>query len=179
MLALIGIASQSTSYGTGYAEAKQLIEGSEQIPASYGVLKLLATLVSYASGIPGGIFAPSLAVGAGFGANLAKFLPFAPAAAIVILGMVAYFAGVAQAPLTAFIIVMEMTDNHDMVIPLMAAALIGHGTSTLICRKPLYKALADNIVEAHGASVAAAAPPAQTPQAAEANGSQSKGHPAG
>jgi H+/Cl- antiporter ClcA len=178
MLALIGIASDSTSYGTGYYEAKQLIEGSEQVPGSYGVLKLLATLVSYASGIPGGIFAPSLAVGAGFGANLADFVPFAPAAAIVILGMVAYFAGVAQAPLTAFIIVMEMTDNHDMVIPLMAAAVLGHGTSTLICRKPLYKALADNIVEAHAAAVASSRPPAQVPQAADQAAGRSEDRPA-
>ena len=146
VLAIIGIASGSTSYGTGYYEARQLLEGSGQLPQGYGLFKLLATVVSYVSGIPGGIFAPSLAVGAGFGANLAALLPYAPAGAVIILGMVAYFAGVVQAPITAFVIVMEMTDNHAMVLPLMATALLASATSRLICRKPLYKALAEGFL---------------------------------
>jgi H+/Cl- antiporter ClcA len=55
---------------------------------------------------------------------------------------VAYFAGVVQAPITAFVIVMEMTDNHDMLLPLMATALIATGISRLVCNEPLYRALA-------------------------------------
>jgi H+/Cl- antiporter ClcA len=111
---------------------------------SYGVLKFLATLVSYLSGIPGGIFAPSLAVGAGMGANLSHLISFVPASTVIVLCMVAYFSGVTQAPLTSFIIVMEMTNNHDLVLPLMATALIAHGVSRIICHEPLYKALAEN-----------------------------------
>lgn len=146
VLALIGLASGSTTYGTGYAEARQIIEDANSLPESYGILKMLATVVSYVSGIPGGIFAPSLAVGAGFGANLVPFLPYAPAGAVVVLGMVAYFAGVVQAPMTAFVIVMEMTDNHAMLLPLMAASLIASATSRLVCHKPLYKALAEKFL---------------------------------
>ena len=93
-----------------------------------------------------GIFAPSLAIGAGMGSNLAEFMPYAPASAVVLLGMVAYFSGVVQAPITAFVIVMEMTDNHDMVIPLMAAAIIASVTSRMVCHTPLYKALAENFL---------------------------------
>lgn len=141
-LALIGIASGNTTYGTGYQEAKLLLEGSTDVPASFGILKLLATMVSFVSGIPGGIFAPSLAVGAGLGANLASLFPGLPIGAVVLLGVVAYFTGVAQAPLTAFIIVMEMTANHDMVFPLMATALIAQGFSRMVCKEPLYKGLA-------------------------------------
>ena len=106
------------------------------------ILQWCASLVSYVSGIPGGLFSPSLAVGAGLGANLALVLPYAPAAAVALLGMVAYFAGVVQAPITAFVIVMEMTDNHDMLLPLMATSLIATGISRLICNEPLYRALA-------------------------------------
>ncbi len=146
VLALIGLASGSTTYGTGYDEAKQILEGTQPMPETYGILKMLATLVSYISGIPGGIFAPSLAVGAGFGSNMAPFLPYAPAGAVVILGMVAYFAGVVQAPITAFVIVMEMTDNHDMLLPLMAASLIASASSRLVCSKPLYKAMAEKFL---------------------------------
>ncbi|HWY47502.1 MAG TPA: chloride channel protein, partial [Bryobacteraceae bacterium] len=63
-------------------------------------------------------------------------------AAILLLGMVSYFAGVVQAPITAFVIVTEMTDNHAMVVPLMAASLIAHATSRLICHEGIYHALA-------------------------------------
>ena len=142
LLAVIGLASGGTTYGTGYHEARKIVESTEALPATYGVLKLLASLVSYISGIPGGLFSPSLAVGAGLGANLALVVPYAPAAAVALLGMVAYFAGVVQAPITAFVIVMEMTDNHDMLLPLMATALIATGISRLVCNEPLYRALA-------------------------------------
>ena len=142
LLALIGLASGGNTYGTGYDEARKIVESTEALPASYGILKWCASLVSYVSGIPGGLFSPSLAVGAGLGANLALVLPYAPAAAVALLGMVAYFAGVVQAPITAFVIVMEMTDNHEMLLPLMATSLIATGISRLICNEPLYRALA-------------------------------------
>lgn len=152
VLALIGLLSGSTTYGTGYQEARQIISGEASLPGSYGILKMLATIVSYISGIPGGIFAPSLAIGAGMGSNLASLMPYAPTGAIVLLGMVAYFSGVVQAPITAFVIVMEMTDNHDMVIPLMAASIIASVTSRMICHTPLYKALSDNFLH-HASSL--------------------------
>lgn len=150
VLALIGILSHSTTYCTGYDEAKMIVEGTGTLPASFGLLKMLSSIVSYASGIPGGIFAPSLAVGAGFGANLSHLLPHVPAGAVVILGMVAYFSGVVQAPITAFVIVMEMTDNHAMVLPLMATALIAEGASRLVCTQPVYKALAQRFLGRNG-----------------------------
>jgi H+/Cl- antiporter ClcA len=146
MLAVIGALSGSTTYGTGYHEARSILEGSGDIPESFGILKLLATLISYISGIPGGVFAPSLAVGAGLGQNIAHMMPYAPLGAVVVLGMVAYFAGVVQAPVTAFVIVMEMTDNHDMIVPLMATSLLAAGCSKVVCRKPLYRALADQFI---------------------------------
>jgi H+/Cl- antiporter ClcA len=148
LLALIGLASQGTIYGTGYVETRSIVAGADVIPASFGVLKLLATIVSYASGIPGGIFSPSLAVGAGIGQNVALLVPHAPQAAVVILGMVAYFSGVVQAPITAFVIVIEMTRDPDMALPLMASSLLGYGLSRLICPHPVYKALSKSFTPA-------------------------------
>ena len=146
LLALLGVASGGVTYGTGYHEARAILEGTANVPETFGLLKLLATIISYVSGIPGGVFAPSLSVGAGLGHNLAALTPYAPIGAVVVLGMVAYFAGVVQAPVTAFVIVMEMTDNHDMIVPLMAASLLAAGTSKIVCRKPLYRALADQFL---------------------------------
>ncbi|MGE4281974.1 MAG: chloride channel protein [Magnetospirillum sp.] len=141
VMAAIGIVSGNNTYGTGYEQARTLLEGGDGVPASFGILKLLATLASYASGIPGGIFAPSLSVGAGLGANLAQFLPMVPVGAVVILGMTGYFVGVVQTPITAVIIVMEMTESPAMTLMLLATALISFGISRLICPQPLYRAL--------------------------------------
>ncbi len=146
VLAIIGAISGGATYGTGYHEARSILEGTGEMTGAYGILKLLATLVSYVSGIPGGVFAPSLAIGAGIGDNLAALAPYAPAGAVIVLGMVAYFAGVVQAPVTAFVIVIEMTDNHDMIVPLMAASLLAAGCSRIVCHRPLYKALADQFL---------------------------------
>lgn len=146
VVALIGLASGGYTYGTGYSEARGIIEGTNILPQSYGILKMLATIVSYLSGIPGGIFAPSLAIGAGFGDNLAGIMPFAPVGAVVILGMVAYFSGVVQAPITAFVIVMEMTDSHTMILPLMATSFIAYAVSRKICPKPLYRTMAEKFI---------------------------------
>jgi H+/Cl- antiporter ClcA len=141
-IAILGRLSEDTLYGTGYAQTRAILEGGNSVPPTFGALKLLATVVSYASGIPGGIFSPSLAVGAGLGQDIAAMLPHAPLAAVAVLGMVAYFSGVVQAPITAFVIVIEMTRDSQMALPIMAASLIAYGFSRLVCPRPLYKALA-------------------------------------
>ena len=147
-IAACGWLSDGSTYGTGYAQARSIVEGHSTLPASYAGLKLLANVVSYISGIPGGIFAPALAVGAGLGEWLSHIVPSATSGAVVLLGMVAYFSGVVQAPITATVIVMEMTDNQRMTIPLMAAAFLAFGVSRLVCRRPIYTALARRFVAA-------------------------------
>lgn len=142
LLALIGWASGGTTYGTGYEQARMLVEGQPGVPGDFAAWKLLATVVSYLSGVPGGIFAPSLSIGAGLGHWLAGLLPAAPGGAVVLLGMVAYFAGVVQAPITAAAIVLEMTGNTAMAVPLMATSLVGYLVSRLVCRRPLYASMA-------------------------------------
>ncbi len=146
VLALIGLASGNSTYGSGYAEAKSLLDGNATLPEGYGLLKMMATVVSYVSGVPGGIMAPALSTGAGLGVNLAHYLTSVPVGATIILGMVAYFTGVTQAPITAFVIVMEMTDNHEMLLPLMATAFIAKLCSKLVCPVPLFHTLAKNFM---------------------------------
>ncbi|MFW1902074.1 chloride channel protein, partial [Acinetobacter oleivorans] len=76
----------------------------------------------------------------------ALLLPQVPVGALVLIGMVAYLTGVLQAPITAFVIVTEMTQDHAMMIPLMLAALIADAVSKLVCRGGLYHALAEVLV---------------------------------
>lgn len=141
ILSLLGFLSDGATFGTGYHEAKNLVTGGEAV-SGFAVYKLLATVASYLSGIPGGIFAPSLSIGAGMGAEIAKFFSDVPLAPIVMLGMVGYFTGVVQTPITAFVIVMEMTNNSAMLMPLMVTALIAKAVSHLVCPQPIYEALA-------------------------------------
>ena len=147
-VALLGLATDHLVFGTGYQPTKALLEDSGDLPWYFGIAKLLATLLSSMSGIPGGIFAPSLAVGAGVGDNLAALLPasYAPHSAIVLLTMAAYLSGVTRAPVTAFIIMMEMTDSHHMLLPLMAASVVASGVSKLISPTPLYHALSQKFL---------------------------------
>lgn len=155
-IALFGFLSGETTYGTGYDEAKGILTQTHAAGMLYPVFKLLATIASYLSGIPGGIFAPSLAAGAGLGADLAHVFPFAPAAAVIILGMVSYFSGVVQTPITAFVIVMEMMGNHTMLLPLMAASFIAYGTSRFVCPEPIYRVLARRFVRGEPMTAASA-----------------------
>lgn len=141
-VALCGLISGGAIYGTGYEEAHAALHGSENLPPFFGVLKLVSTALSSISGIPGGIFSPSLAVGAGLGSEIASLLPGMPTSSLVLLGMVAYFTGVVQAPITAFVIVSEMTGDHNMLVPLMLTAIIAREVSKLICKEGLYHALA-------------------------------------
>ncbi len=144
VIALVGLISGGATYGTGYTAARDLVRGQAQaVPFGFSVLKIIATLASYLSGIPGGIFAPSLSIGAGIGRTISHLLlPGLPTAPVVLIGMVAYFSAVVQAPITAAVIVMEMTDNQQMTVPLMLASFLAFGVSRLVCRRPIYGALA-------------------------------------
>ena len=145
IVAACGLFSSGDSYGTGYEAARGAVEG-HAMSWSFAPLKFIATLASTLSGIPGGLFAPSLAVGAGMGSVIAQLLGVHAIGAIVLLGMCAYFAGVVQAPITAAVIIGEMTAASGMRLPLLLAALIAYGVSRLIQRESLYHALAENFL---------------------------------
>jgi H+/Cl- antiporter ClcA len=147
-LALLGLASADSVYGTGYEQARAILQHAGNAPGeAFGALKFLANVVSYWAGIPGGIFSPALAVGAGLGQSLTALIPDAQPSAVVLLGMASYLAGVTQAPLTSAIVSMELTDNQSMVIPILAACLLARAASSVLCRQPVYKALAQRLVD--------------------------------
>lgn len=144
-VAVLGLISDGQTFGTGYDQARAAIEGHAQ-PPLYFVEKFAAGLLSTVSGIPGGIFAPSLSVGTGIGSTLGVLFN-ADIGFAALLGMAGYFAGVVQAPMTAFVIILEMTGNHEVVIPVMCASMIGHWTARAISPKPLYHEMARLIVD--------------------------------
>ena len=140
-VALCGLLGGGAVFGTGYEQARAVLHGTGQVPLDYAPLKLLATALSSVAGVPGGIFSPSLSVGAGIGADVARFFHNADPGPIVLLGMVAYFTGVVRAPITAFVIVSEMTGDHGMLVALMAAALIADFCARAVNREGIYHML--------------------------------------
>ena len=138
---LAAIASGGLTYGAGYAEAQSLLQGHMGHGVRLAFWKSIASLAASASGAPGGIFAPSLATGAGIGAAFASLGPWIAARDAVVLGMASYLSGVVQAPLTSAVILMEMTREPGLVGPLMLAALIARWASGLVMPHPLYHLL--------------------------------------
>lgn len=145
-LAGLGLVSANTVYGTGYEQARSLIQSAHGEATAFGAFKLCANIISYWAGIPGGIFSPALAVGAGIGQMIAWLLSSAHSSAVVLLGMAGFLAGVTQTPITAAVISFELTANHSMIIPIMAVSLLARGISSLVSPTPVYRAFADRLI---------------------------------
>ena len=153
IVAILGWLSGGMSFGSGYGITSQIIVSDVGLPWHAPITRFLATVVTYFSGIPGGIFAPSLAVGAAVGANVAEYFALA-AQPIIALCMVGFLAAVTQSPITSAIIVMEMIDSHGMVISLMAVALIAKAVSARMGPE-LYQQLARGFLQSDGSGAAA------------------------
>jgi H+/Cl- antiporter ClcA len=142
--ALIGYGTHGATAGSGYEATQTQLSylSASEADVMFPVWKLITTVLSYLSGMAGGLFSPSLSIGAGLGVSVAKIFHFANFKVCALLGMTAFFSGVVQAPLTAVIIVMEMTDERILILPLMAAAFISHGIARRMMPTPLYRLLA-------------------------------------
>jgi H+/Cl- antiporter ClcA len=147
LVAVIGLATGGATFGAGSEAVKHMLAGHDELSPLYTLLKFIATWLTAWCGVPGGIFAPSLSIGAGIGDGIAQLAGPGLGPALIAMGMAGFLAAVTQAPLTAFIIVMEMVDGHAMVLSLMASAMLASLVSRMISR-PLYGTLADHMVAA-------------------------------
>jgi H+/Cl- antiporter ClcA len=143
VVAGLGWVSGGTSFGSGYAAASQAINGQITLEWHTPITRFIATLATYFSGMPGGIFAPSLAVGTAIGSDFSQWFSLGlDAHAWIALCMAAFLAAVTQSPITAAIIVMEMVNGHQMVISLMAVAFLSKTVSARFGPE-LYQQLAE------------------------------------
>ncbi|MEC9158616.1 MAG: chloride channel protein [Planctomycetota bacterium] len=159
-LAVIAICSFGESYTGGYTQAKAMLLEAHEVgePTAkwyYPLAKASASFVSLISAIPGGLFDPSLATGAGLGQLCYPILngyiaPGIGLPEVMMIFMCAYFTGVVQSPITVFTIMFEMTGAYGMILPLMFAALIAAWIANMICKPSIYEALACQFLEAKG-----------------------------
>lgn len=116
------------------------------------VLKFLFTMISFGSGVPGGIFLPLLAVGALVGnvysSLLVNYLNFDPQYInnFIILAMAGYFAAVVRAPITGIILITEMTGSFSHMLSLAVVCLVAYITADLLKSKPIYEHLLENMI---------------------------------
>ncbi|MEZ5403295.1 MAG: chloride channel protein [Bryobacteraceae bacterium] len=114
----------------------------------FGVAKLVATTICYTAGIPGGLFAPTLFIGAmvggGIGGLAQQYWPLhtSPATGYVLVGMGAFFAGVFRAPMTSIFMVFEVSASYKAILPVMVANTIAYLTSRQLYRRAFFDQLA-------------------------------------
>lgn len=114
---------------------------------AYLVVRFALVHVSYGSGVPGGIFAPLLSLGAVLGVLILSLTHAAfpglavGAAACAVAGMSALFSSVVRAPLTGVILIAEMTGSYDMLLPLLVASFGAYAVAELLGDTPIYEAL--------------------------------------
>ena len=116
------------------------------LPAVFA-LRFVLTMLSYGCGAPGGIFAPLLVLGSELGLGVGILAQHAMPQAVdhpetfAVVGMAAYFSAIVRAPLTGIVLVVEMTGNYSLVLPLLAACLTAYGVADLLRDRPVYEAL--------------------------------------
>jgi CIC family chloride channel protein len=136
--------------GVGYDFVDRVLGGDAPIKAVMllAVLKIIATPVCYSSGNAGGIFGPSLFIGAMIGGAVGggahSLLPAITAnpGAYALVGMGTAFAGIVRTPLTSVIMIFEMTRDYSIIVPLMISNLISFFISRRLQPEPIYEALA-------------------------------------
>jgi CIC family chloride channel protein len=133
-------------FGVGYPAMSQALDGDFGVGLLLGlvVAKILAVSLTIGSGGSGGVFAPSLFIGSmlgtAFGTVVNSVFPgfAAPAGAYGLVGMAAVFAGAARAPITAVIILFELTGDYRIILPLMGAVVLSTLVSEALSRDTIY-----------------------------------------
>lgn len=144
ILALIGFYCQGQSYGTGYNLVTTGLDNQPLVNQNLGLFKLCATVLTYWSGIAGGIFTPALAIGSGLGYQLWAITgAVADQPLLVLLCMAGFLAAATQSPVTSAVIVMEMTGGQSLLFWLLMTSLVASLIARQFCPKPFYHLMAD------------------------------------
>src|ERR1051325_8998570 len=135
--------------GVGYSFVDQALNGKMLLTtmALLVCLKLVGTATCYASGNAGGIFGPSLFIGAMMGGSVGAVAHIlmpdytGSVGAYALVGMGAAFAGIVRVPLTSVIMIFEMTRDYSIIVPLMISNLMSYFLSSRWQEEPIYEAL--------------------------------------
>ena len=139
ILVLLGILTHTNVLHPGAKLVHEVLLGSDEVLSWPLVLgRYLAMVVSYLSGCAGGIFAPSLSMGAQIGGQLAHAFGVEPVGLLAMAGLTAFLSAVTRVPFTSAVLVLEMTDRHGAVFLVMCSALVAYAVGYLMNPEPFY-----------------------------------------
>jgi chloride channel protein, CIC family len=150
LIGLIGYFGAPQVMGAGYDFMDQAMHGQYiwQLLAALALLKIVATTLSFVSGTPGGMFAPTLFIGAMLGGAvggveriLVPHLTTASNGTYVLVGMGVLFAGFLRAPMTSVFMVLEMSGNYEIIVPVIVANTFAYLVSRSLQPTPIFDLL--------------------------------------
>ena len=133
-----------TVLGSGKALMTHTLFTNEKYsPWHTALFRIVGPIVSFTTGASGGIFAPSLSAGAGIGSVLSGLFHLSASNSnlVILAGMAGFLTGVTRSPFTSAILVLEMTDRHNVIFHLMLAAMVASIVSFIVDRHSLYDRL--------------------------------------
>lgn len=133
--------------GSGIHVITGLLFQNEHSSLTLIAARWIGTVCSYLSGAAGGIFSPSLAIGATMGNYLTQFFGSDIPNLMTLLGMIGFLTGVTRTPFTSFILVLEMTDRHSAIFPMMVTALSAQWISRAVSNRSFYEQVKDYYVK--------------------------------
>jgi H+/Cl- antiporter ClcA len=134
------------SEGPGTKLISRILFSGEAATFQITFARLLATGFAYISGAAGGVFSPALTIGACIGSKIAVLVGSPNTNLLAMLGMIGFLTGLTHTPFTSFILVLEMSDRHSAIFPMMIAAVVSHGAAKLLQKKSFYEILRDQIL---------------------------------
>jgi len=125
--------------GVGYDTIRDLLQGAAARSVIAGVLLVKSAIwaISLGSGTSGGVLAPLLMMGAALGGVEASFLPHEGAGFWPLVSMGAILGGTMRAPFTAILFALELTHDVNVLLPLLVAAMLAHGTTVLLLKRSI------------------------------------------
>lgn len=147
LFALLIYVGPKASPGSGTELLNQLLFKDQTADITDLLARFFGTILTFASGGAGGVFAPVLSIGGAAGSFFSNLFGDDLGSLAVIVGMTAGLAAFTHSPLTSFVLILEMTDRHSAIFALMLAAIIGQGISKIISKKSFYEFVAEQVLE--------------------------------
>ncbi|MFN3453706.1 MAG: chloride channel protein, partial [Pseudobdellovibrio sp.] len=135
--------------GSGKSLMVNLLSNPEShVSLEVTVGRILGSLFTYSGGVIGGIFAPALSSGAAIGQFIAQSFEFINVKIMIMVGMVGFLTGITRTPFTSFVLVLEMSDSHEIIIYLMLASMVSNFVGKMINPKSFYEQVAHGLIHA-------------------------------
>lgn len=110
------------------------------------VARIFGNFFTYIGGVIGGVFAPALASGAALGQSLSDLFGFANMKLMMMVGMVAFLTGITRTPFTSFVLVLEMSNSHDIILYLMLSSVVSNVAARVLAPKSFYEQAAHDLI---------------------------------